>query len=446
MTLFSHQAAEPGKPYWWEDAAPLKALPSNAPETAELLVIGAGYTGLSAALTAADQGANVVVVDAGVPGIGASTRNGGMFGAHPRMPYEALTSMFGEDTASGIFSEAQDAFEHTSSLIKNENIDCSFEQTGRIQLAWTKQHFEAQKKLVTAIRNVADMPLEIIERDAVKEHIGSDHFFGAIYFPNHAALQPKHFHDGLLAAVLKRNVQVIQSWPVYDISQTSDGFTITSEAGHTIRASRVLVATNGYTSGKLDWFKRRVYPFPSFLVATEPLSKAQLKKLAPGRRMMVETRAQHSYFRLSPDGTRIVFGGRASMRPIPLKTAARRLHRNMCSVWPEMQDIKLTHVWSGNTGFSFAQMPHVGVQQGIHYAMGYSGSGVALAAYLGSKAALRCLGDPEGKTAYANTTLSSRWYYRGGKPWFLSPADLWFRHYTDRKENRQAFADRSDTR
>ena len=150
--------------------------------------------------------------------------------------------------------------------------------------------------------------------------------------------------------------------------------------------------------------------------------------------MMVETRARHSYFRVSPDDTRILFGGRASMVNIDMAEAARRQHATMCEVWPALHDVKLTHVWTGNTGFSFSHMPTVGAHDGIHYAMGYSGSGTVMAPYLGAKAACRALGLPEGETAYTRTRLRTRWFHRGGQPHFLRPADLWYRNWVDRRE------------
>ncbi len=442
MSVFHATAAESGFPYWWEDAQPLPRFSQSTPAKTELLIIGAGYTGLSAAIAASDAGTDVTVVDADTPGLGASTRNGGMFGAHPRFSYEKLAASFGEKTAAGIYAEAQDAFDFTSGLIASEGIDCCFEQTGRIQLAWTKKHFEAQQTLVAAIKRVADMPLEIVPAQQVREHVASDSYFGGIYFPNHAALQPRQFHDGLVSAVLKRGIRLVTKCSINSIEQVDGKFKAHTEVGNSIVADRVLMATNGYTRGKFNWFTRRVYPLPSYLIATEPLSKETLYQLAPGKRMMVETRAQHSYFRLSHDQSRIIFGGRAAINSIPLDIAAKRLHANMCDVWPELSDTQVTHVWKGNTGYSFEHMPHVGEHNGIFYAMGYSGSGVALAAYLGAKAAWQCLNDDRGQTAYSDTRLKPAWFFTGGRPWFLSLADFWFHRVVDKKERAQANRDR----
>ncbi len=440
MSLFAAGSPPPGHPYWWDHGTPLPDLPARPPKSADVLIVGGGYTGLAAALTCADAGASVTVVDAGIPGEGASTRNGGMFGAHPRLPFETVVARFGIDTARGIYSEARLAFEHTRDLIAREGIACDFEVTGRIQLAWTRADFEGQKRLAAAVTAVSDIRIDVLERADLASEIATERYFGAIRFPDHAALNPRRFHDGLLAAALRRGVTVVPGCPVEQVSAQGARFDARTRLGD-IRADKVVLATNGYTRGAFGWIRRRVFPLPSFLIATEPLAPDLLARIAPGRRMMVETRARHSYYRLSPDGTRILFGGRAAMVPIGPDRAARRLHATMTGIWPALRDSRITHSWSGFTGYSFAHLPHVGVCEGMHYALGYSGSGVALAPWLGAKAALQALGDPRGATAYSGTTLATRPFHGTGAPHFLQAADLWYRHVVDHRQNLAARRD-----
>src|SRR6056297_2059553 len=135
---------------------------------------------------------------------------------------------------------------------------------------------------------------------------------------------------------------------------------------------------------------------------------------------------------------RILSGVRASMWDTRLERGAERLRQTMCGIWPELQDVKISHAWYGFTGFSFNHMPQVGEHDGIFYAMGFSGSGTVMAPYLGAKVAYRALGDPRGETAYANTLFKKHFLHQFEKPHFLKAADVYYRHWVDRVENWQA--------
>jgi len=427
--------AKAGTPYWW-DALEDVPLEAGLPERCDLLVIGAGYTGLSAALAAESCGARVVVLDAGEPGKGASTRNGGMFGAHPRLGWGLLAKRFGDDVADAIFAEAGPALDWVKALIADEGIDCDLQATGRIQLAWTAQQFENQKKLAAHVRAKSDVEIETVAREDLHHEIATERYYGGIVLPQHCAIHPAKFHQGLLKAVLARDIPVLGQTEVTKLNREGAGFEARTAKG-IIRADKVVLATNGYTTSAFRGHMARVFPLPSYIIATEELPANLIGHIAPGRRMMVETRARHSYFRISPDGRRVLFGGRASMREIDLPTAARRLKRTMCEVWPELEEVKLSHVWTGNTGYSFEHMPNVGEDRGLHHAMGFSGSGTVMAPYLGAKAAYRAMGDARGATAYAATRLVRHPLHPFEKPHFLKAADLWYRTVVDTRERWQ---------
>lgn len=435
MTLWTTDAA-PGRPYWWDGidwAQPEGALPQRC----DLLIIGAGYTGLSAALAAHDCGASVAVVDAGDPGKGASTRNGGMFGAHPRLGWGTLERQFGADVADSLFDEASTALDWAKDMIEREGIACDLQQTGRIQLAWTAKHFENQKALARTLADKSRVRAHIVLRSGLRQEIATERYFGGLVFDEHCGIHPAKFHQGLMRAVMARGIAVIPHCPVRALERTGATFAATTPQG-IIKADKVLLATNGYTARPFQWHARRVFALPSYLIATEPLAANLIGHLAPGRRMMVETRARHSYFRISPDGTRILYGGRASMVNVDPQTAARRLHATMCDVWPELKGTRISHSWSGNTGYSFTHMPHVGADRGLYHTMGYSGSGTVMAPYLGAKAAYLAMGDSRGATGYSRTALTRHWMHPGTTPHFLQAANLWYRTAVDWSENRKS--------
>jgi glycine/D-amino acid oxidase-like deaminating enzyme len=436
LTRWSGEAA-PGHPYWWQNAKPATDLADAPPRIVDILIIGAGYTGLAAAIAAHDAGAEVAVVDAGLPGQGASTRNGGMFGAHPRLGWPALAKSVGPTTADALFAEAKPALESVKHLIKKEKIECDLQNTGRIQLAYTGAHFDAQKQIAEQMRGKSDVNVCIVERGEIGHEINTEIYCGGIVFPEHCAIHPRKFHAGLLNAVLRRRVSVAGNTVVTGWRRTVGGFQVATSKGP-VSAGNIILATNGYTPADFRWHQRRVFPLPSYIISTEPLPTDLIAHVAPGRRMMVETRARHSYFRISPDGTRILFGGRASMREIGPEPAARRLRATMLEIWPELGDARIAHSWSGNTGFTFSGMPNIGESDGLFHAMGYSGSGTVMAPYLGTKVGLRAAGAQGGDTAYGDTGLRASWLHPFPKPHFLKAADLWYRLWVDRQESRQA--------
>jgi glycine/D-amino acid oxidase-like deaminating enzyme len=245
-----------------------------------------------------------------------------------------------------------------------------------------------------------------------------------------------------MARALAAGVTLCAECPVTGVRPEGEGFRLETPRG-SLWARRLVWATNGYTGVEQRFLARRIFRVPSFIIATEELPEGVIDRLAPGRRMMVESRARHSYFRPSPDGRRILFGGRAALVPVSAQAAARRLQQTMAEIWPEAEGWRLTHSWQGFVGFTFARTPHVGVHEGVHFAYGYCGNGVALSPWLGRKAALRALGDPEGETAFAETRFESRPYHAGGWPWFMGLASPWWRFVVDGRETRQARRDRA---
>ena len=430
-----------GVPYWTEGVPPAPDLPrdltavTGAPGA---VVVGGGYTGLSAALTLAREGVRVLVLDAGEPGLGASTRNGGMIGAPHAFGTARTVKGYGLDFAGRLMREGREAYEFTAGLASG--LDCDFRRHGRLRLAWTKRHFEALRAEAELMRTHGDYDVQVLGRDELAQEIGSSRYFGGVLFPDHGGLHPHRFHRGLLSAALAEGVQVVAHCPVTRIARTRDRFAVTTAAGR-IETDAVIVATNGYTPWSFRHIAERVFPVPSFIIATEPLPEGMADRLAPGRRMMAETRRRYGYFRLSPDGTRLLWGGRAAVHPIPLARARERLRGLMAEVFPALARQPISHVWMGTLGFTFDGLPHVGRRSGVHFALGYNGNGVALSPWLGRKAALRALGRPEGETVFAETKFETR-PWRWPMRWTM-PLATWMQRPIDWRENAEAERDRA---
>jgi glycine/D-amino acid oxidase-like deaminating enzyme len=415
------------EPYWWEDAgAPAGFPPGALPEEVDVLIVGAGLTGASAARTAAKGGKSVLALDAGVPGIGASSRNGGQIGGGHRLSADELIARFGEATAIALLEEAHHgstAFART--LMAEEGIACDYTECGRFRALWQPGEYEAAARATERLQTLFGLEAEMVPRTRQRDEVASDLYSGGVLYPRHGALNPAKWVAGLLAAAHRAGAQIQGETPVTRVTRDGPGWQVETPRGR-VRAGAVLVATNGYTPAGLPQFKRRIIPVPSFIVATEELGENRMRSLFPNGRIVSESRERHCYYRISPDGKRLVFGGRAALFDAPEGLAQSQLRTLIAQVFPDLGAVGFSHSWRGRTGFTFDYLPRCGQLDGIWYAMGYSGSGNAMAPYLGHKAALQILGDPEGETAFSRTGFPARWWHRG-QPWFLPFADLMFR-------------------
>jgi glycine/D-amino acid oxidase-like deaminating enzyme len=194
-----------------------------------------------------------------------------------------------------------------------------------------------------------------------------------------------------------------------------------------MQAREVIIATNGYTTGLTPALRRRVIPIGSYIIATEPLAPGLARRLIPNNRVVSDTRNVIFYYRLSEDGQRMLFGGRVIARETDSLVSALPLHRQMTKVFPELAATKISRSWGGFIAYTFDALPHLGRQaDGLHYCMGYCGSGVSLAPYFGTRLAQQLLGKPEGRTALDDLKFQTRPLY-SGDPWFLSLAIAYYR-------------------
>lgn len=396
---------------YWSEAAPRPILPDiEMPGRADVLVVGSGYTGLSAALTLAKAGRSVLVLEAEDVGFGASTRNGGLVGDMMKPGFFKLSKYYGESLAGNLWREARASLDFTLNLIESEGIECELQKVGRFTGAWRPRHYEDLAQEVEAIRKIIDIEAEMVPKAEQHAYIGSDLYHGGRLLRHHAGVHPSLFHQGLLERAMALGVSVKAHTPVTGIQRNSDDFAVKTLRG-TVAAGTVLIATNGYTGRATRKLQRVVVPINSHMIATEPLTPDVMNRLIPGRRILSDTKKIAHYFRSSPDGTRILFGGRAGEPETNLSDSTEVLYRAMIRVFPELEGVTITHNWCGAVAYSFTVVPQIGIQDGKHYAMCYSGSGVAMGPYIGHKAALKILGDKEGATPFDGMRSPVPLYY-----------------------------------
>lgn len=404
------------EPYWWEfrdygsagDAAPVGARYDAA-------IIGSGYTGLVAAHKLAMNGLSVVVLESEDLGYGASTRNAGMVSGTLKPSYRQLCQSYGREMAEKLVREAQESVGFIENLISDNSIDCDYRRTGMYLAAHSSKHYDA---LAREVDELAALGIETYMVPEGRQHheLGTEFYFGGRTTLMAGALHPAKYHAGLVGCCRQAGVAFRTRCRVHDIVPSNGSYELISECGK-FYADQIVVATNAYTSAVTPWLQSRIIPIGSYILATEAVDSGRLAALIPSRRVVQDTKRNLFYCRLSPDGTRMIFGGRASFRPIEAMESTRRLKSAMASVFPSLADIRISHSWTGNVAFTFQKIPHVGRHGGIHFALGCCGQGVALMSYLGDQVANAILDRGSG-TCFTNTRFSSIPWYRGN-PWFL---------------------------
>jgi glycine/D-amino acid oxidase-like deaminating enzyme len=412
-------------PFWWEASRPVEVPLDALPETVDVLVIGSGYTGLHAALQTARAGRSTLVLDKDGVGHGCSTRNGGQISTSVKPGFAALSHRYGPDIARAILQEGRDALAWIGEFIRDEAIDCDFSVCGRFHAAHSAKAFDALRYDAERQPAGLEVPMEIVPRDAQRREIGTDAYHGGVVLPKHAVLDPARYHAGLLARVRASGGLVAGYCAVTGLRRDGTEFEVTTSAGR-LRARDVVVATNGYTDGVTPWLRRRIIPIGSYVIATEPMPPDVMRKVIPYGRIVSDTRKVVYYYRLSPDGRRMIFGGRVSHAETDPRLSGPRLHAEMAALFPQLRDARISHSWMGYVGYTFDTLAHTGRHEGMHFAMGYCGSGVSMASWLGMKAGLRVLGSAAGATAFEHPGFPTRPLY-SGRPWFLAGSVLYYR-------------------
>ena len=388
-------------PWWWEWAPRRESSEPTLPRDAEIAIVGSGFTGLSAALTLARAGREVVVLEAEAPGYGASSRNGGQVGSgNQRHATSDLVRRYGEAHARDLLREGKAALDYIDGLIEREGIECHFRRSGRFRAARRAAHYEPMLREHEELARLIDIDFTAVPKDRQHDEVGTELYHGGVVLPGDATVHPALLHQGLLERVEAAGVRVVPFTPVLGLAKERQRIAIRTSRGE-ISAGHAICATNGYTTRATPELKARVVPIPSAIIATEELAPEVMDRLLPTRRVVGETGRIYHYYQASPDGKRLLFGGRGKRHPENPRTEDFvHLYRGLIRLFPELDGVRISHCWSGYIAYTRDIFPHAGVREGVHYAMGYCGSGVARASYLGHKIALKVMGDPEGATAW----------------------------------------------
>ena len=402
------------------------------PERADVAVIGAGFTGLSAARTLAKGGARVAVLEAENVGWGASCRNGGMVLSGLKLGIPTLMKRYGREATQRMYAASLESIDCVEGIVREEGIACDFERCGHLEVACKARHFEEFRRGAEMVEREFGRRLKIVEKKDLSGEIGSAIYHGGLVDEVSAGLNPARYVAGLGAAAAKAGAEILEKTRVTGLKRAArggeSGWKVTTSRG-VFHAKDVLVGTSGYTSAVTPALQKKIIPIGSFIIVTDVLRKELARELSPRGRMIYDSKNYLYYYRLTPD-RRMLFGGRAAFFPEnenTVRESARILREGMISVYPQLRDVRVEFVWGGTLDFAFDIMPHAGRMEGMYFSVGYAGHGVAMATLLGKKMAEAILTgrdeNPFAGIAFPGAPLGMY----NGKPWFLPFAGAWYK-------------------
>jgi glycine/D-amino acid oxidase-like deaminating enzyme len=435
------------KTFWLDTVEIATPIPRDFPQRVDVAIIGAGFTGLSAARSLARAGASVAVLETNTVGWGASSRNGGMVLTGLKLPAATLNARYGKGITARMYAASLESIDFVENLVREENIDCNFARCGHLEVACKPKHFDYFRRTAEETERYFGHKQRIIAKDQLQTEIGSQIYHGGLVDDFSAGVNPARFVAGLGQAAERAGAAIFEHAHVDQIQhEGSSGWKIATARG-TLRATDVMVATSGYTSRVTPALQKKIIPIGSYIIVTEALPEKLATELSPRNRMIFDSKNYLYYYRLTPD-RRMLFGGRAAFFPetsSTIRRSAEILRRGMLSVYPQLRDTKIEYVWGGTLDFAFDIMPHAGQLGGLHFSLGYAGHGVAMSTYLGDKIANSILQGRNRNTSCESISREHASASNGnnpfaqipfpgaplgiynGQPWFLPLAGAWYK-------------------
>jgi len=421
------------KNYWLETVTtPAAQSARDLPDSIDVAVVGAGFCGLSAARTLAKRGVNVAVLEAETFGWGASSRNGGMVLTGMKLPVPTLIKRYGREAVRKMYAASLDTINCVEQIVREESIDCNFSRCGHLEVACKKAHFDGYKESAALVKREFNHELRIIPKNELRGEIGSDIYFGGMVDETSAGLNPARYVAGLAHAAQRAGACLYDHTRVTSVELEKNNnarkLRVQTSKG-AITAREVILASGAYTTDATPALREKIIPIGSYIIATEVLPADLARELSPRNRMIYDSKHFLYYYRLTPDN-RMLFGGRAAFFPETENTvrqSAKILRRGMISVYPQLRDAKIEFVWGGTLDFTLDVMPHAGRIDGMYFAAGFAGHGVAAATWFGMKLAGLICGDPNDIPFDGIPFRGAPLGLRSGNTWALPLAGAWYR-------------------
>ncbi|NBS00570.1 MAG: FAD-binding oxidoreductase [Rhizobiales bacterium] len=414
---------------FWLDTAPHFA-GSPAPSVArhaDVVVVGGGFTGLSAARTLARRGIGVCVLEAGKIISEASGRNGGHCNNGLSHDFSSIAKRFGLERAREMYHVFDKGVDLVETIVREERLECDFVRSGKLKLAAKPAHFDAMRRAQEILARDVDPETAIIEKSGLYQEVGTDRYEGGLLYKRSASMHMGKFGVGLATAAQQAGADIHEHAGVNAIERLPGGrFKLTTPKG-TIEADHVVLATGASRTGPFGWIRRRTVTVGSFVIVTEPLGRERAHAIMPGRRNCTTSQNIGNYFRMTEDD-RLIFGGRArfamSNPTSDLKSGAI-LHTILRDVFPKIADCRIDYCWGGLVDMTKDRLPRAGTYESMSFATGFSGHGVQMSTYMGDLMARQIAGDD-----VLNPWRDIDWPavpLHFGTPWFLPFVGLYYR-------------------
>ncbi len=421
-------------PFWWEEAAPEHGERAFDQTRCDALIVGSGYAGINAAITMAEAGVkDIFVVDFQRIGEGASTRSGGQIGRNsPKFSLAEGTRRFGEKRAREIFEDYDRSLGFMLDRAKTLTDDFELNLSGGLIGAHSRKDYQNLAAAYDSMSPERKAKNQMIPEDQVHRYLKTDIYRGLMLRHEGGSVHPAKYFRALLNRARALGVRTFSGFRYTGVTDKAGKKLatlqdVTSGKTVTITADKVLVAANGYVTKDVPWLRKRTIPVQSYMIATEQLPQEQLEELIPHKRTVGDTKHVLYYFRRSPDGSRILFGGRARFRTSTAEQGAVGLRQFLLHTFPSLDKVKLTHAWLGNVCFAYDFCSHVGqMPDGTYYISCCNGGGVSMMTYLGHRCAEMMMGTPGHDRGIVNSNFP-RLYFYDGNPWFLPAVGTYYR-------------------
>lgn len=350
-------------------------------QRADVCVIGGGFTGLSAAVNLAEQGLDVILLEAERIGYGASGRNGGLIGSGQRKDALEMEQLLGYERSKTFWDFAEAAKTEIRERVARHDIDCDL-QYGQVEGVHKKSYLGHAAKYAEALAERYDYPhARALSRDETRAMVDTDNFLEGLHDAKAMSVHPLNYALGLARAARDAGVRIFEHSRVSGYTRT-DPATVSTARGH-VEASFVVLGCNGYL-GKLEpRVAGKIMPINNFLIATEPLGEDRARRLIADRLCVHDTRFVVNFFRTSKDH-RLLFGGGENYRAGFPRDIAAFVRPRMLSLFPQLEDVRIDYAWGGTLSVTVKRMPQVGrLEPNLFFAHGYSGHGISIANFAG---------------------------------------------------------------